>query len=512
MAYATGTTGQLDHTSPENSSYHRSLRSAVRRASQSEDVLREILWLFNASDYILDIRRISANLLRLLPTLREITAQSCKKDEFNYQLFAGWEVVLEWIRDHLPAGVCPEKGGDSNPYYGNSFQRNPLWVDLWENVESVGYRTLQAQFVFAHVRYLYSSSIGDSGFGQLAYERYEKSNLWRAMPKSTYDAALRIRQLAELPDWNSLLGKLPESRPAFAYQEALSGIEFSADARWGTDYRETIRSFLARANGFEEWSERDSSEMTKRSRRPRMKTLATENISPGDPDDEFTRGWSAGSVVTIAPQLPKDFVQEAIAAGCDPGEFADQTDFYVATPATLVDVPSQSGASKDLPPIQSTDARRLAIRRAIAVRGQYRHIQMQHQLLPFEYNIPAAQEMRSLQMRLDSTWHGLGNSHQWGLENRRTAEMITLIKIQMWFGVSQERAQGLVVVFTTKGQLDPTKGVAEGKLIYDLTTGEWVLPIDMPPYRSVIPDPAKQAHAQLNVAPSAGRCKCWAPH
>jgi hypothetical protein len=70
--------------------------------------------------------------------------------------------------------------------------------------------------------------------------------------------------------------------------------------------------------------------MTRRSRRPHLRTLATTCDTPGDPDDEFTRGWPEGSIVTIAPELPEEFVQEVIAAGCDPDEFADEKEIYVA--------------------------------------------------------------------------------------------------------------------------------------------------------------------------------------
>jgi integrase len=324
--------------------------------------------------------------------------------------------------------------------------------------------------------------------------------LWQALPKSTYDAALRLRQLAE-QEWSSMLDKLPETRPAFTYQEDISRTEFAANAKWEEGYRETVRSFLARANGFEEWSARDLSEMTRRSRRPHLRTLATTCDTPGDPDDEFTRGWPEGSIVTIAPELPEEFVQEVIAAGCDPDEFADEKEIYVAPLVLNAGTRTQTISNSEPPPAHSSDAQRLAIQLAIAVRGQYRHIQMQHQLLPFEYNIPAAHEVRLLQARLDVAWRDLGNSLGWDLNDRRKAEMITLVKIQLWFGVSLKRAQGLVVMFTTVEQPAPNKGVAEGNLIYDLTTGEWSVPIDMPPYRSVILDPAGQAHPQLKWVP-----------
>src|ERR1035438_8262005 len=259
LTTTTGTAGQIDHNSPENSPYHRSLRAAVRNADQNEDVLRDILWLLNASDYLLDIRRIAGNLLKLLPALGEITEQSCHEDEPEFHLFVGWDTVLEWIRDGLPADICPETGGSTNSSFPSPFQRNPLWVDLWEQVNSTGYRTLQAQMVFAHARYLYTSSIGYTEFGRLAYERYGRVELWKALPNATYDAALRLRQLAE-HEWISLLGTLPDKRPAFTYQEELSRLEFETNAKWEDGYRETIRSFLARANGFEEWSARDLSE------------------------------------------------------------------------------------------------------------------------------------------------------------------------------------------------------------------------------------------------------------
>lgn len=503
MVATTGPIEQPNHTSPEVSSFHLSLRSAARKAGH-EDNLRDILWLLDASDLLYDIRRIAANLLRLLPTLGEIAALSSQEDEIKAPLFVSWEPVLEWIRGRLPVGICPETGGPDNPYGGNSLKRNPLWVDLWENVEFDGYRTLQAQFVFAHVRYLYTCSLRDTGLGRLSYERYGGIGLWNALPDSTYEAGLRIRQLTD-PPWNLALDELPELRPALAYQEALP-VEFPANdpessAKWQKDFRETIRLFLARANGFEQWPLRESSGRSQRSHRPALTTLATENVTPGDPDDEFTRGWPEGSVVTIAPELPDELVQEVIAYGGDPAEFADPTEYYVALPARPADSQPPALSTDVRPPALSTDIQRIAIRRAIAVRGQYRHVQMQHQLLPFEYNIPAAQEIRSLLSRLDEGWHKLCNEREWDLNTRRTAEVIALIQIQVWFGVSQKRAQSLVAVSASDGQREPTQGLAEGTLAYDRWNAEWILPVDTPSYKSVVPDLAEHAHSQLKWLP-----------
>ena len=88
---------------------------------KNEDVLREILWLLNAGDYILDIRRISANLLRLLPTFREISAQSCKKDEFIYELFAGWEVFWSGSATISRLEFAPRRAGTVIPITGIRF-------------------------------------------------------------------------------------------------------------------------------------------------------------------------------------------------------------------------------------------------------------------------------------------------------------------------------------------------------------------------------------------------------
>lgn len=480
----TGVSEQSNHTSPEDSPHHRALRSAIRGAQQDEEILRNILWLVNASDRLYGVRRVAANLVYLLPTLQEISEYS-SYDYVKQIHFCNWKPLLRWITDALPADVCPVEAGPGNPNRGDSFKRNPVWADLWECVDARKYGTLLSQLLFAHVQHLYFESAKDPRLGRLAYERYGGDEMWNALPDSTYEAALRVRQLAELR-WTSVIARLPNARLPKAYAEALSSVEVpesdnTLSATW-VEFRETIRLFLVRANGFGPWPARNPSDRSGFSL-PNMTSIASDDSTPGDPDDPDTRGWPDGSIVTIAAPLPEELVQMALECDLDPDELAEQTDYYLTSPPG------------------TTDLRQLAIDREISVRGQYRHIQMQHQLLPFGYDIPAAQEVRCLIQRLDELSEGLGDVRQWDQLKLRTAEIVALIQIQLWYGVSLKRARSLVTLDRCNGALEAARIVAEGTLIYSRSDSEWIVPVDSPPYRRVFLDPAEQAHAHLRWLP-----------
>jgi hypothetical protein len=479
-----GLSKQSNHTSPKDSTYHRSLRSALRKLAGDDEVLRDIFWLLNASDHLYDVRRLASNLLGLLPLVRGISEESSLAEIWE-ALFSNWEPVLRLIVNSLPTDICPEQNAVTNPYRGDAFLRNPLWANLWEQVCVPGYRWLVSHFVFAHVRYLYTGGNEDWRLGRTAYERYGGDTRWKALPQLTYDAALKIRQLADSP-WIPVHEGRLDRRPPREFLTAFSSFDRPAsdnnDSGSWQDDRGTIRTFLARANGFESWPERnplDESEFPGRN----LVTIASDEATPGDPDDPDTRGWPDGSIVSIAAPMSEEILEEAIDSGIDPEELADKTEYYLAAPAG------------------STELQQLAIQREIQVRGQYRHLQMQHQLLPFAYDIPSAQEVKHLLERLDEATIMLRGVRERDEANRRAAEIVGLIQIQLWLGVSLGRARSLVVIEKCESDEDAACTVAEGTLIYSRLDKEWIVPIDSPPYRREYLDPEKQAHPHLRWLP-----------
>ena len=475
---------QSVHTSPEGSIDHRSLRSALRRLAGDDEILRDIFWLLNASDHLYDVRRLASNLLGLLPNVREISRLS-SQDEIWETFFYRWEPVLRLIKESLPADICPEQNAVTNPYRGDSLLRNPLWADLWEEVCVPGYQWLVSHFVFAHVRHLFTGSREDWRLGRTAYERYGGDARWQALPKSTYDAALEIRQLAKLP-WSSMHERQLDRRSAKEFLTAFASLEFpgvdkKAAENWPRD-RGIIQTFLARANGFEPWPETNPLDKLELSRR-NLVTVASGNATPGDPDDPDTQGWKDGAIVSIAEPMSEEILRDAADSGIEPDELADTTEYYVAAPE------------------ETNDLQQLAIHRAIQVRGQYRHLQMQHQLLPFGYDIPAAQEVKRLLERLDEASKKLREVRAWDEADYRMAEIVVLILIQLCLGVSLRRACSLVVVEKCESDEAAARTAAEGTLIYSLRDKEWIVPIDSPPYRRVFLDSAKQAHPHLRWVP-----------
>jgi hypothetical protein len=488
MSNQIGVDKRGNHTSPTKSKFYQDLLYAARKNNQDEEILRNILWLLNANDHLSGIRRIARNLQLLLPNIHKVYDNSFE-DAAERPIFDNWEPILEWISTALPAEICPEGGGAKNPNQFEAFKRNPLWADLWENADGLDfaqqYRWLEAHFVIAHARQLYFAAERDSRLGRAEYESYGGKVIWDALPDLNYEAALRLRQLGR-GKWKPVFERMPMSVKAKRFVRDLSDIQTAPGddklvAAW-PQFRETIRAFLARANGFEPWSERDLTG------KPRLKpsvvvSIATEDATPGDPDDPDTRGWPDGKIVTIAASLSKELVQAALDCDLNPEELREQAEYYVA-------------------PVWDTgQLQKLAIERAISVRGQYRHIQIQHQLLPFAYDIPAAHEIRCLLNRLDNSWKSLGAPHEWDQQKKLAAETITLILIQLWFGFSARRAHSVVVISRTDCLENPSQGGQDGKLIYNRLNSEWIVPIDAPPYRSVIPDPARHAHVHLQRLP-----------
>ena len=171
-----------------------------------------------------------------------------------------------------------------------------------------------------------------------------------------------------------MLAKIPTQQPPKEFLNAFSvlavpkGFEYLTNA-W-REHRDTIRSFLAQANGFEAWSHRTAASDRSTSR-AKPSRFESDPASPGDPDDPDTRRWPEGQIGILTAALPDEIRKAAIDCDIDEAELADQREYYLV---------SSKGKSA---------LQQLAVHRAIAARGQYRHIRMQHQLLPFEYSIPA---------------------------------------------------------------------------------------------------------------------------
>jgi len=478
MPDAPGAFGKADHTSPEDSPHHLALRAVARKVGQSEDVLRNILWQTNASDHLPGLRRIARNLLSAnLGDLRSHLAAAESESPF-----LGWEPVLRWISKELPTEICPAESRPSNPNRGNAFLRNPLWSALWVRVDdaklATKYRSLQRHFVRAHASFLFFESQEDTRLGRLAYERHGGQGMWDVFPESPYQAALRLRSLAN-PKWAPILNQVRGDLPPSEFVEAIGLIVFpgaddlSLSATW-LEYRGVIRSFLARAYGLEPWSPRVSEERNSISPRV-VGSVATVDVGPGDPDDPETSNWPSGRLVTFTASLASEVIEGTLESDLDPEEITDHEELYLAAPTR-------------------TDLQQIAIDAALSVRGQYRHVQMRHQLFPFDYDVPAAYEMRSLLKKLDQTWQELGNENQWDGEKRRIAETIALIQIQVWYGLPLTRALGLVVIGRNNVGESWKSVVPVGTLAYLVEDAEWMIPVDPPPYRSVIEDPAEQAH------------------
>lgn len=474
-----------NHTFPDGSPNHLALRAAVRGAKLDDQILRTILWLINASDLLHGIRRTFAHLLVLVTILRKIAGRSPEFEE-EMRPFGSWEPVLRWVSSALPPNVCPKEDPHSgNPNERDVFKRNPLWSDLWETAPHL--EVMQAQMLYAHVHYLYSGSYEDPSLSRAEYERYGGDAIWPALSGMTYEACLALRRLCD-PKWGPVLAGIPRQLPPSKFLRAFTDLKVPSNFEHLSEswdkHRGVIRSFLAQANGFEPWSHRTAVN-GQYPLLPKPSRIEIDPASPGDPDDPDTRRWPEGHIGIITAPLSDEMRKAAIDCDIDEGDVAGQQEYYLA-----------AGAGRSA-------LRQLAINRAIAVRGQYRHVRMQHQMLPFDYAIPAAQEVRALLTRLDKKWQDLRRDSIWTEQTRTAAETIALIGIELWFGVSLPRALTLIAVQQIAPISDPSVGFGfpEGTLLYDRSNREWIVPVDPPPYRSVRMDPAGQAHRHLRWLP-----------
>lgn len=469
------------HIEPARSPQHLYLRAAVREAGHDEETLRTILWLVNANDRLLGLRKIARNLSFVLRNF-QCSDTDPSTSGSAAQLFLGWEPVLSWIATKLPLGICREGNHRKNPNRGQAFLRNPLWSALWHEPKdakfSAAYGTLQFQVLYAHARYLWTESGNDSRLSRLAYEQYGLQEMWDVFPDSPYPAAHQLRRLAEA-NWIRVLGPIENNLPPQCFVDSFGTIEVPAEAKaelaktW-PKYRAEIRSFLARAHGFEPWSLNSWTRKNSILVRP-AGTIQSEDASFGDFDDPETCQLPSSRIVTISSALPPDIAEEALQSDLDPDELVDHDECFL----------TENGRE---------DLQQIAIDAALSARGQYRHVQMRHQLLPFDYNIPAAQEMRDLLGALDQIWLELGDERSWDPAQCITAETVALIEIMVWYGFALNRVHQMVVIGTSEPGDSIKSSVPIGTLAYDCELREWIVPVDPPPYKRVIVDALKQAH------------------
>lgn len=118
----------------------------------------------------------------------------------------------------------------------------------------------------------------------------------------------------------------------------------------------------------------------------------------------------------------------------------------------------------------SFDRQNEAIRSALAARGQYRHVQLANQLLPWEYSQLTLQELAWLLRQASRELRGfpepaLRNEDQW-----LTAELVALIHVMAWTGSSLERAWNLKVLDEDDRGEYRRKQVLESSLLFELDT------------------------------------------
>ena len=479
--------GGAVHVSPAESPEHLALRAAARKGQQDEETLRTVLWLVNASDCLLGLRTVARNLSFLLAKFRNLAEGSTTVETSPLFLqLQGSSRVLGWIQEKLSPAVCPEASHSGNPNFGHAFLRNPLWSALWVEPTDAGvakqYRVLQFHFLYAHASYLWNGSRNDPQIGRLAYEQYGGQQMWAAFPESPYPATLGLRNLAN-SRWAPVVQQVPTHALPRKFIEDLATVGFPGDpestlAKSWAEIRGTICAFLSRAHGFEPWAQRVLDERTALPSRP-PGTITVEDVTLVDPDDPETIEWPETRIVTTSSALTPDVTEEALESDLDPDELAGHDQCYLSA-------------------IARRDLQRIAIDAALSARSQYRHLQMRHQLLPFEYNIPAAEEMRLLLESLERIWLELGDERLWDGAQRSRAETVALIQIMVWLGFSLKRVHEMVVLGPSNSSNLSVPDFPIGTLLYDSGTAEWIVPVDSPPYKTVIEDAAGQAHFQQN--------------
>jgi hypothetical protein len=436
-----------------------------------------MLWLINAHDRLLGFARIAKNLSLILKPLREVID---REDSDNLAMFRGWPQLLDWLvdnevepgpssRDH---GVALEK----DPIDREGILRHPMYDCLWhrakDNSAASTFRSLQWQVLWAHASFLFKKCKHDSSAGRLEYEAYSENPEWGVFPDSSYSATHSVRLIGQ-NTWPSYLADLEPTTPPWKFVYSIRYVRCSKEEE---KRLRDLYLFLARVYGEEPWSSPVSRSRNSSSFRTNRR-LSSEIAVPDDEYDSDSRRPTERWVTVL--DLASDLTQEQILdLDISPEELGDTHDVYLA---------EQEGPALDF--------RQMAVTSAIAARGQLRHLQMSHQLLPWQYSQLTIQEVGNLLRRCNEAYEAIRDLATWDQSQFRTAELLCLIHTMLWTSSTPDRAWNLRV-FT--GIVSPdlkTQLSREGVLLFELNERHWHVPALLPPYESTIEDTEKQAHS-----------------
>lgn len=474
----------LRHLAPNCSPEHLALRAAARKSNQNEQTLRDLLWLINAHDRLVGFGRIAENLLFILSQLEEFGSIESDQDPGAGGAFSGWPLLLRWItqRNKTLESLPPvtNQSREINPVIGRGVQRHPLYGCLWcrQNDDRVAerYALLQGHVLIAHARYLYGQSRYIPTIRRSEYEQYGKQEMWEAFPNSPEEAMRSVRFLSE-PGWSRLLVNLPVYKRPEAFPSALSSFECRDDvnsdlrAKWPT-HRENIQFFLEKVYGLRRWVDRESGQVSLTVSRNETSQRMFDD-APGDDDDPYDH-WLKSQRFTISEPSGASTRDELLDLELDPEEIEEQHHWLLV--------------SRDQSP---PDLRKLAVDSALAARGQCRHVQLAHQLLPWQYSQLSIQELTHLLHQSSSAFRSLPKS-DWKISEYRAAELVVLLHVILWTSSPIERAWNLKLL--TGKEQDRNQSIRDAELLYDLLNHAWQIRCIGPPYKSTIPDPDDQAY------------------
>ncbi len=485
---------QSKHVAPNWSPEHLRLRDAARRAGHDEETLRDILWLINAHDRLFGLRRVATNLLGII--------ESKARDHENL-VFEEWPEVLRWIaKSYLEPGALragtsargpsgaesSEDASAKDPVRHRGIGRHPLYDCLWQRSKkwAIHYRGLQWHLLRAHVSYLLTNTRRDE------YENYGDSPEWKAFPNSPYAATLSLRELAK-HDWGPILPRLRVSSSARAFSgilgkvECPDGVPKSLVSKWRTR-RSDLRSFIAKANGWKEWVHRAGGQGNFASRYP-DRDLSTPDAMPGDPDD-LDAHWPAARWVTIPGAAHGSgskrtyTTEELLNLDLDPDEIVELEHRYLVAPED-----------------DDPDYQHLAMLSALGARGQLRHLQMAHQLLPWDYNHLTLHELAWCLHECSNAVREISDLAHVNEDQYLILELVTLIHVMLWTGSSLDRACDLrIIEGSTNSDVGP-RFTTEVDLVFESKSNQWRIRAITPDYKSVIEDPENQAYAPADSFP-----------
>jgi hypothetical protein len=478
------------HLAPNCSPEHLALRAAAQKAGQNEETLRNLLWLINAHDRLLGLHQIATNLLQILHLLEEQRANAADPAH-DLAVFHGWSEVLRWIRDTYqePAPARSRSESQSgNPIMGFGVTRHPLYACLWHGPEdsrmAKRYACLQGYLLLAHAGYLYKESNNDGRLTRSEYEGYGEKAMWDVFPNSPEEAMRSVRNLAERR-WSPLLAVLPVHTRPTEFPKALSMVACPNDVdealknSW-PGLSESIQYFLEKAYGQRAWLEREGGHAGASTPR-RMPGLRSIDATPGDADDPDDR-WPTARWLTASQPVSGFTPEELLELDLSPEEIEEQEHWYLVEP----DAPVRSD-------------QQIAVESALAARGQCRHVQLAHQLLPWQYSQLTLQELAHLLHQSSEAFRDLLAVSEWNEAQLRTAELVTLIHVILWTGSSLERAWNLKVL--TGKETEEYKGqqIRVADLLFEMDKPQWRMRPTSPPYKSEIPDPNNQAYPRAET-------------